>query len=65
MRWHGLSDAAFGKTRRGDELPSWVADKERLIVKIRDPRDKPEDDKCGEEKSEGERGRREQGATKK
>ena len=28
-------DAAFGKTKRGDELPDWVADKEKRIAKIR------------------------------
>ena len=27
-------DAAFGTTRRGDELPSWVADKQKRIAKI-------------------------------
>ena len=28
-------DAAFGTTRRGDELPSWVPDKQKRIAKIR------------------------------
>ena len=28
-------DAAFGKTKRGDELPAWVADKQKRIAKIR------------------------------
>ena len=27
-------DAAFGKTRRGDELPDWVVDKQKRIAKI-------------------------------
>jgi hypothetical protein len=28
-------DAAFGRDKRGDELPDWVADKEKRIAKIR------------------------------
>jgi transposase len=28
-------DAAFGEDRRGDELPDWVADKEKRLAKIR------------------------------
>jgi transposase len=29
-------DAAFGKDKRGDELPDWVADKEKRLAKIRE-----------------------------
>jgi transposase len=29
-------DQAFGKDRRGDELPAWIADKEKRLAKIRE-----------------------------
>jgi Transposase DDE domain len=29
-------DKAFGKTRRGDETPAWIADKEKRLAKIRE-----------------------------
>src|SRR5436190_18679280 len=29
-------DEAFGKDRRGDEMPDWVADKEKRLAKIRE-----------------------------
>jgi len=29
-------DKAFGKDRRGDEMPSWIADKEKRLAKIRE-----------------------------
>jgi transposase len=35
-------DRQHGDTRRGDELPDWVADKQRRITKIREARAAPE-----------------------
>jgi hypothetical protein len=32
-------DRQHGDTRRGDELPDWVADKQRRITKIREARE--------------------------
>lgn len=29
-------DKAFGKNRRGDEMPAWIADKEKRLAKIRE-----------------------------
>jgi hypothetical protein len=29
-------DKAFGKNRRGDEMPAWIADKEERLGKIRE-----------------------------
>jgi hypothetical protein len=35
-------DRLHGAARRGDEMPSWVADKQQRITKIREAREAPE-----------------------
>jgi hypothetical protein len=39
---HAEEDKAFDKNKRGDEMPAWIADKEKRLAKIREAKAAPE-----------------------
>lgn len=54
----GVEDEAYGKDRRGDELPDWVADKQKRAQKIREAKaalEKEAKDAAQQAEAEGDR----------